>query len=71
MGGGSAPDTSKQDALLAKQQALADKKEAELARELLHRRKAAAGAAAGRSATLFSQVEGTDSSIAKKTKLGG
>lgn len=71
MGGGGSVDTSKQDAILEKQQAMAEAKEKQLALELAHRRNSMRLSSGGYTATLFSQVEGQAESTRKKTTLGG
>lgn len=61
------PDTSKQEARIAQQEAETKKRENEQAKELASRRKVAGQGS--KSQTLFSQVLGTDESI-KKSALG-
>jgi len=63
------PDTSAQEAQIAKQEKEAAVREANQAKELQARRRA--GASGNQSKTLFSQVLGTDKAIGKQTTLGG
>lgn len=62
------PDTSAQEAALAKQEEAAKKKELQLAKELQARRRASGSGT--QSKTIFSAVEGNAAATAKKTKLG-